>query len=48
MILINKTKIGQASRQVWSGDFDLPSEFGLQLPYHRLDVIGDKGGVRAD
>ena len=25
-ILINKTKVGQASRQVWSGDVNLPDE----------------------
>ena len=48
MILINKTKIGQASRQVWSGDVNLPSALSLQLPYHRLEVIRDKRGVGAD
>jgi hypothetical protein len=47
-ILIDEAKVGQASRQIWSGGFDLPSELSLQSPYHRLDVIGDKGGVRAD
>ena len=47
-ILIDETKIGQASRQLWSGDFDLPSELGLQSSYHSRDVIGEKDGVRAD
>ena len=47
-ILINKTKVGQASRQVWSGDFNLASELCLQPAYHRLEVIRDKRGVGAD
>src|SRR5450755_2062095 len=47
-ILINKTKVGQASRQVWSANFDLPNELGLQPAYHRLDVIRDKRGFGAD
>src|SRR5580658_8492778 len=44
-ILINKTKVGQASCQVWSGDFNLPNELSLQPTYHGLDVILDKRGV---
>ena len=47
-ILINKTKVGQASRQVWSGNCNLPNEPSLQPTYHRLDVILDKCGVGAD
>ena len=47
-ILINKTKIGQASRQVWSGDVNLACALSLQPPYHRLEVIPDKRGVGAD
>ena len=47
-ILIDKTKVGQASRQVWSGDFNLPNELSLQPAYHRLEVILDKRGVGAD
>ena len=47
-IFIDETKVGQASREVWSGDVDLPSELALQPPYRRLDVILNKGGVRAD
>jgi hypothetical protein len=47
-IFINKTKIGQASRQVWSGDFNLPNALSLQPAYHRLEVILDKRSVRAD
>ena len=35
-ILIDKTNVGQASRQVWSGDFNLPNELSLQPTYHRL------------
>ncbi len=38
-ILIDKTKICQASRQVWPGNVDLPDELSLQPPYHRLDII---------
>jgi len=37
-ILINETKVGQASRQIWSSDFNLPSEFGLQPACHRPRV----------
>ncbi len=47
-ILIDKTKIGQASCQVWSGNCNLPNEPGPQATYHRLDVILDKCGVGAD
>ena len=47
-ILIDKTKIGQASRQFWSGDFNLPDALSLQPPYHRLEVIPDERGVGAD
>src|SRR6202051_1485697 len=47
-ILINKTKVGQASRQVWSANFDLPNALSLQPTYHRLDVILDKRGVGPD
>jgi hypothetical protein len=47
-ILVDKTKVGQASRQVWSGDCNLPNELGLQPTCQRLDVIRDKCGVGAD
>jgi hypothetical protein len=36
-ILINKTKVGQASCQVWSGNSNLLDELSLQPTYHRLD-----------
>ena len=48
LILINKTKVGYASCQVWSGNCNLPNEPSLQATYHRLDVILDKCGVGAD
>ena len=48
MILIDKTKVGQASRQVWSADFNLPNVLSLQPTDHRLEVILDKRSVRAD
>ena len=44
-ILINKTKIGQASCQVGSGNVDLPFQLSLQPTYRRLDVTLDKCGV---
>ncbi len=47
-ILIDKTKVGQASRQVWSTNCNLPSELSLQPTYHRLDVILDECGVGTD
>jgi hypothetical protein len=47
-ILINKTKVGQASGQVWSGNVKLPNPLSLQPTYHRLDVILDKSGVGPD
>src|SRR5262245_30446574 len=47
-ILIDKTEVGQASRQVWSRNGDLPSEPSLQVTYHRLEVTLDKRGVGAN
>src|SRR5262249_48060504 len=47
-ILINKTKVGQASCQAWSGNVNLPNSLSLQLTYLRLDVIPDKCGVGPD
>src|SRR5262249_46986229 len=47
-ILINKTKVGQASRQVWSADCNLPNVLSLQPTNHRLEVILDKRSVRAN
>src|SRR5207249_6124807 len=47
-ILIDVTKVGQASRQVRSGNFDLPDEPRLQPTDHRFDVILDKCGIGAD
>ena len=47
-IFIDETKVGQASCQVWSANFNLPNELGLQPAYHRLDVIRDKCGVGTD
>ena len=44
-ILIDKTKVGQASCQVRSADFNLPVEFSLQPKYQRLEVIFDKCSV---
>jgi hypothetical protein len=38
-ILVNKTKVGQASRQVWSGDVNLPDVPSLKLAQHGPDVI---------
>src|SRR5262245_41853998 len=48
VILINKTKVGQASRQVWSADCNLPNVLSLQLTNHHLEVILDKRSVRAN
>jgi hypothetical protein len=47
-IFINKTKVGQASCQVWSANLNLAFELSLQPAYHRLDVALDKRGVGAD
>ncbi len=47
-ILVDKTKLGQASRQVWSANVDLSTEPSLQPAYHRLDIIPDKRGVGSD
>jgi hypothetical protein len=47
-ILINKTKVGQASRRVWSGDVNLPDEPSLKLAQHGPDVILDESGVGTD
>ena len=47
-ILIDKTGIGQALRQDWSGHANLASQLGLQTAYHFLEVIRDKRGVGAN
>ena len=47
-ILIDKTGLGQALRQDWSANVNLASQLSLQLAYHRLEVVRDKRGVRAD
>jgi hypothetical protein len=48
LILIDKTELGQASRQVRSANPDLAWELVLQPAYRRLDVTFDKRGVGAD
>lgn len=35
---------GQASRQVWSGNCDLPDEPSLQVSYRRLEVTLEEHG----
>src|SRR5437660_6170523 len=47
-ILVDKTKFGQASCQVWPGNVNLPNWLSLQPAYQRLDVILDKCGVGSD
>src|SRR3982074_3796417 len=47
-ILFDKTKVGQASGQLRSGNGDLPGEPSLQATHRRLDVIPDMRGVGAD
>ncbi len=47
-IFINKTKVGEASCEVWSGDFNFAGQFGLQASHHRFETICDKSGVGAD
>jgi hypothetical protein len=47
-MLVNKTEVGQALRQVWPANVKLPIELRLQPAYRRLDVIPDKPGVGAD
>ncbi len=47
-ILINKTKVGQASCQAWSGHGNLACELCLQATYDCLDVIRNKCGFGAD
>ena len=47
-ILIDKTGLGQALRQDWSGNLNLTNQLGLQPAYHLLEVIRDKRGVGAN
>ena len=47
-ILVDEPKVGQTSRQLWSGNLDLPVEPGFQPTYKGLEVILDKCGVGAD
>src|SRR4051794_12790273 len=47
-ILINKTEVRQASRQVRACNVNLSIKLSLQLADCRLEVVRDKGGVGAD
>jgi hypothetical protein len=47
-ILIDETPVGQASRQVWPANVNLPVELRLEPAYKPLDVIRDKCSVGAD
>jgi hypothetical protein len=44
-VLIDKTGLGQALRQDWSGHVNLASQLGLQTAYYLLEVIYNKCGV---
>ena len=46
--VIDKTKVGQAPCQVWSGNLNLPIQLALQPTYDRLEVTLDERGVGAD
>ena len=47
-ILIDQAKFGQAVRQVWAGNFDLPVALGFQLADRALKIIRNEPGVGAD
>ena len=47
-ILIDQTEIGEALRQLWPANFNLPGKLTLQPTYRRLKVIPDKRGAVAD
>src|SRR5213593_3863803 len=41
-ILINQAKFGEAVRQGWASNFDLPVALGLQLTDRALEIIRNK------
>src|SRR5262245_51279010 len=47
-ILIDQAKFGEALRQAWASNFDLPVALGLQLADRALKIILDKPGIGAD
>src|SRR3990172_4554860 len=47
-ILIDQAKFGEALRQAWASNFDLPVALGLQLADRALKIILNKPGVGAD
>src|SRR3990172_3451005 len=47
-ILIDQAKFGEALRQAWASNFDLPVALALQLADRALEVIFNKPGVGAD
>src|SRR6202521_6188044 len=47
-ILIDQAKFGEALRQVWASNFDLPVALGLQLADRALEIILNKPGVGTD
>src|SRR5258708_2807650 len=47
-ILVDKTELREAPRQIGPGDVDVALDFRLQPAHERFDVVPHKRGVRAD
>ena len=45
-ILIDQPKLGEALRQVWASNFDLPGALGLQFADRALKIIRNKCAFR--
>ena len=45
MILVDKTEVGEAIRQVGPGDVDVALDVRFQPAHERFDVVTDERGV---
>jgi hypothetical protein len=47
MVLVDKTEVSEASRQIGPGDVEVALDFRLQPARQRFDAVTDKRGIGA-
>lgn len=47
-VFVDQTKVSEASRQVWTGNLDLPVALGLQPADRAFQIVPDKPCIGAD
>lgn len=45
VVFVDQSKRGEACRELWSPDFDVAVDVGLQLSYRRLEIVADQRRV---